>query len=120
MFNLRDCVFDSMFPGANFSRRILCLEILTLLEPILNKVLNSLTISGDQLWKQAEADAILLCLSDSYESNKKLAASLLKQCPPKLLKLHVSKNTISRCNLTLNCFKTSQRVLNNYWDFLNK
>ncbi|GLV20132.1 THADA, partial [Carabus blaptoides fortunei] len=87
--NLRDCIFESLFPGANFSRRVICLETLTLLKPILLKLFSV----ENNLWTRTEAEAILLCLGDSYESNKKLAASLLAQCAPELMKLSTIEDT---------------------------
>lgn len=83
-------MFDNLFPHANYSRRTICLETLNLIEPICCKISNHSDNNFNNIWKQSEVDAILNCLSDSYENNQILAVKIIQNCPVELVKLQVS------------------------------
>lgn len=82
---LRSVLFSNIFYGANFTRRSLSLEILNMMRPIYDLM--------EENWTEDEANLMMLCLTDSYENNKRLATNSLAHCPVALLKLDNVVNT---------------------------
>ena len=81
-------LLGSLFPGANFPRRVSSLELLHCLA---NNVGLSAPRHGLDLRPDVSLEArqtLLACLEDPYESNKELALSILHMLPCNLLNLH--------------------------------
>ena len=81
-------LLGSLFPGANFPRRVSSLELLFCLANGVgfNAPFQGLDLRPD-MTKEA-CQTLLTCLEDPYESNKELALSILHLLPASLLNLH--------------------------------
>lgn len=77
--NLRQQCFDSLLPGANYSRRYVALQVLAWCERLHMEGYHS-------VWKPEYVDKLLLHLEDSYENNKAFALEVLTKCPVEMLK----------------------------------
>lgn len=103
IFTLRVSVFENLFSRSSFSRRNNCLEILTMLEPIIEEVLKNVQFTPPKIWKEEYVNAVLLCLEDSYEINQQLATKLLQKSPVEYLKIHVSGVGFEKLKKKCNC-----------------
>ncbi|CAK1543288.1 unnamed protein product [Leptosia nina] len=81
---LRELCYSSLLRGANYSRRIVSLQILDWIEHIALD-------EYERSWKEEYIDRLLVHLEDSYENNKMFALSILQLCPAEMLQ----KNTYS-------------------------
>jgi len=81
-------LLGSLFPGANFPRRVSSLELLYCLANSVgfNAPRHGLDLRPDMTTEASQT--LLACLEDPYESNKELALSILHLLPPTLLNLH--------------------------------
>ncbi|XP_077293015.1 thyroid adenoma-associated protein homolog [Arctopsyche grandis] len=68
----------NIFPGANFSRKNLSMQILIWAQDVYNKNQDKLSCS---FWKEEDIPLLFSYLEDSYECNKQLAMSLLILTP---------------------------------------
>ena len=81
-------LLGSLFPGANYPRRVSSLELLYCLANSVgfNAPRHGLDLRPDMTTEASQT--LLACLDDAYESNKELALSILHLLPPKLFSLH--------------------------------
>ncbi|XP_050344494.1 thyroid adenoma-associated protein homolog [Nymphalis io] len=76
---LEQLCYDSLLPGANYSRRYVALQLLVWT--------NGLSLQGYvRNWQHHQIETLLYHLGDSYENNKALALELLCHCPVDMLK----------------------------------
>lgn len=68
-----------LFPGANFYRRNLSLQILTEFNAI--QFQEAIAFHHIKEFNSKQANSLFFCLADSYEINKKLAVAILKEYP---------------------------------------
>ncbi|KAG8229710.1 hypothetical protein J437_LFUL009835 [Ladona fulva] len=82
--------FKCLFPGANHPRQASALEMLTMLDEIIPSTDKPVLMDDKQFlyskdWQENNAESLLLCLRDSFESNKVLALNLLMKYPAEIL-----------------------------------
>ncbi|XP_075976774.1 thyroid adenoma-associated protein homolog isoform X2 [Anticarsia gemmatalis] len=77
--DLRQQCFDSLLPGANYSRRCVALQLLVWTD--------RMELDGyTRTWKPEYVDKLLLHFEDSYENNKAFAMEVLCGCPIDIVK----------------------------------
>ncbi|CAH3975488.1 unnamed protein product [Pieris brassicae] len=72
--DLREQCYSGLLAGANYSRRLVALQVLDWIEHV--------SLEGYQrIWRDEHVDRLLSHLEDSYENNKILALRILTLCP---------------------------------------
>lgn len=87
LLTLRKFSLENLFPGANFTRRTLSLQILFYTLEVLDEFYRDESVG---IWEKRDLKIIISCLGDSYESNKEMAMEVLKLIPKQVLDLEDS------------------------------
>lgn len=80
LMDLMELCVANLFPGANFSRRFISLQLILQIV----KLWRDLCSSND-IWTRQRIQNLINCIEDTYESNKALTVDILKLCPPELI-----------------------------------
>ncbi|KAJ7373357.1 hypothetical protein OS493_012949 [Desmophyllum pertusum] len=99
------CQFDSLFPGASFTRRTTALSSLTLIKQIFSfeqsddSATKSDSFNINDVMTQDNIYILLDCLSDSYETNKMMAYDILLATPSEKLPFQEEKSLLGWLNM---------------------
>lgn len=86
--NMCKNAFSNLFPGASICRRSFSLQVLCQIREIL-VIEEPWTGVWNMQTSKENAEILLGCLSDTYETNKKMALDLLKSFPAQALSFDV-------------------------------